>query len=63
MAMVVPMMFLVASWSYALCVNFVPAYKDVVDSFGETEIGINGSDETITKATTSEEKPGVASAV
>lgn len=63
-AMVVPMMFLVASWSYALCVNFVPAYKDVVDSFGETEIGINNrGDENITKETTSEEKAGVSSAV
>ncbi|KFX90378.1 hypothetical protein O988_08234 [Pseudogymnoascus sp. VKM F-3808] len=63
-AMVVPMMFLVASWTYALCVNFVPKYRDVVDSFGETEIGITDhSDEKITNATKSEEKAGVASAV
>ncbi|OBT82121.1 hypothetical protein VE02_09466 [Pseudogymnoascus sp. 03VT05] len=63
-AMVVPMVFLIASWSYALCVNFVPAYKDVVDSFGETEIGITDrGDENITKEATSEEKAGVASAV
>ena len=62
--MVVPMMFLVASWSYALCVNFVSAYKDVVDSFGETEIGITAhSDENIIKEATPEEKAGVASAV
>ncbi|OBT72923.1 hypothetical protein VF21_07784 [Pseudogymnoascus sp. 05NY08] len=62
-AMVVPMVFLIASWSYALCVNFVPAYKDVVDSFGETEIGITDrGDENITKEATSEEKAGVASA-
>ncbi|RCI16973.1 hypothetical protein L249_3210 [Ophiocordyceps polyrhachis-furcata BCC 54312] len=31
MSMMVPMLFLVGSWSYALCVNFVPAYTSVVD--------------------------------
>ncbi|PNS18457.1 hypothetical protein CAC42_6274 [Sphaceloma murrayae] len=39
-AMIVPLMFFVASWSYAICVNFVPAYRDVADSFHETKIGI-----------------------
>ena len=63
-ALVVPMMFLVAAWTYALCVNFVPKYKNVVDSFGETEIGIKDrSDENIIKAMTPKEKAGVASAV
>jgi len=41
-AMVVPMIFFLGAWSYALCVNFVPSYKKVVDSFGETEIGLHG---------------------
>ncbi|PFH60255.1 hypothetical protein XA68_11242 [Ophiocordyceps unilateralis] len=31
MAMMVPMLFLVGSWSYAFCVNFVPAYTSVLD--------------------------------
>ncbi|KAF4549201.1 Hypothetical protein D9617_23g006160 [Elsinoe fawcettii] len=39
-AMIVPLMFFVAAWSYAICVNFVPAYRDVADSFHETKIGI-----------------------
>ncbi|KAF5004746.1 hypothetical protein FDECE_8773 [Fusarium decemcellulare] len=42
MCMVVPMMFFVAAWTYPICVNFVPAYKKVVDSFGETEVGLHG---------------------
>ncbi|KAM0220702.1 hypothetical protein ACHAPA_003875 [Fusarium lateritium] len=41
-AMVVPMMFFVAAWSYPLAVNFVPSYKKVVDVFYETEIGLQG---------------------
>ncbi|CAG8975693.1 hypothetical protein HYALB_00007897, partial [Hymenoscyphus albidus] len=40
LAMVVPLMFFVAAWSYALCVNFVPAYRDIVDSVQTAEIGI-----------------------
>lgn len=39
-AMVVPLMFFVAAWTYPICVNFVPSYRDVADSFHETEIGI-----------------------
>ncbi|ODA78065.1 hypothetical protein RJ55_06668 [Drechmeria coniospora] len=39
-AMVVPMMFFVAAWSYALCVNFVPSYVKVLDSFGQAKIGL-----------------------
>lgn len=41
-AMVVPMAFFVAAWSYALAVNFVPAYRDTADAFTETEIGLRG---------------------
>ncbi|GJN74087.1 l-fucose permease [Purpureocillium lilacinum] len=44
-AMLVPMMFLIAAWTYALCVNFLPSYVKVVDSFGEAEIGMHGHSE------------------
>lgn len=40
LAMVVPMMFFVAAESYAIAVNFVPAYRDVADKFATAEIGI-----------------------
>ncbi|KAJ4152975.1 hypothetical protein LMH87_009490 [Akanthomyces muscarius] len=39
-AMVVPLAFFVAAWSYALCVNVAPPYKRVIDSFNETKVGI-----------------------
>lgn len=43
-AMVVPLMFFVAAWSYALCVNFVPAYRDVADKFSTAEVGVVNSE-------------------
>lgn len=42
-AMSVPLAFFVAAWSYTLCVNFVPAYRDVADKFTTTEIGVVGA--------------------
>ena len=46
LAMVVPLCFFVAAWSYALSVNFVPAYRDVADKFTTAEIGLgNRADE------------------
>jgi FHS family L-fucose permease-like MFS transporter len=39
-AMAVPLAFFIAAWSYPFCVNFVPAYRDVADSFSTTDIGI-----------------------
>ncbi|PSN69394.1 MFS general substrate transporter [Corynespora cassiicola Philippines] len=39
-AMSVPLAFFIAAWSYSICVNFVPAYRDVADKFTTTEIGI-----------------------
>ena len=39
-AMSVPLAFFVAAWSYPICVNFVPAYRDVVDKFTTTKIGV-----------------------
>lgn len=40
-AMVVPVVFFILSWSYAICVNYVPAYRDVADKIGESDIGLN----------------------
>ena len=36
---------MVAAWSYAVCVNFVPGYRDPADKIGAANIGIV-SDET-----------------
>lgn len=48
-AMIVPLMFFLAAWTYAFCVNFVPAYRVPVDMFSETKVGIE---------TTSDEEVG-----
>ena len=40
LAMVVPMCFFIAAWSYALCVNFVPGYRIPADKFSTTAIGL-----------------------
>jgi FHS family L-fucose permease-like MFS transporter len=40
LAMVVPLCFFIAAWSYPFCVNFVPAYRNVADSFSMTDIGL-----------------------
>lgn len=40
-AMSVPLAFFIAAWTYTACVNFVPAYRNVADSFSTTEIGIS----------------------
>lgn len=45
LAMVVPLMFFVAAETYALAVNFVPAYRDVADAFSTTEVGLRGHHE------------------
>ncbi|KAK5997763.1 Glucose/galactose transporter [Cladobotryum mycophilum] len=55
-SMVVPMVFFVVAWSYALCVNFVPAYRDVVDSFGDTDIGTQAHREDEEAADSTDEK-------
>ncbi|KAF2846493.1 MFS general substrate transporter [Plenodomus tracheiphilus IPT5] len=39
-AMTVPLAFFVAACTYPVCVNFVPAYRDVADKFSTAEIGI-----------------------
>ena len=42
-AMSVPLAFFIVAWSYAICVNFVPAYRIPADRLGETKIGVEGS--------------------
>lgn len=47
-AMVVPMCFFVAAWSYAVAVNFWPSYRDCADAFTTTDVGLvprRGDDE------------------
>jgi FHS family L-fucose permease-like MFS transporter len=39
-ALVVPLCFFVAASTYSLAVNFVPQYRNVIDSFRETDIGM-----------------------
>jgi len=44
--MVVPVCFMVLAWTYALCVNFVPAYRNPADKIGAATIGLeHGSGE------------------
>lgn len=44
--MVVPVCFMVAAWTYAVAVNFVPSYRDPADQIGAATIGIeNAGDE------------------
>lgn len=41
-AMIVPVMFFVAAYSYPICVNFVPVYRDAADKVGASSIGLKG---------------------
>ncbi|KAI0163445.1 major facilitator superfamily domain-containing protein [Pestalotiopsis sp. NC0098] len=50
MAMVVPLMFFVAAETYALAVNFIPAYRNPADAFSTTEIGLAGHQDDIENA-------------
>lgn len=61
-AMIVPLIFFVASLSYALAVNFVPAYRDPADAFSTTEIGLNhhAADEESADVVIKEEKASKA---
>lgn len=42
-AMTVPLAFFLAASTYAVAVNFVPAYRDVADKFGDAKIGIENT--------------------
>ncbi|KAI1759084.1 MFS general substrate transporter [Hypoxylon sp. FL1150] len=64
-AMVVPLCFFVAASSYAIAVNFIPAYRDPSDAFSTTEVGLTGhhggvDEETGDIGEASEEKGGHA---
>lgn len=50
-AMVVPVVFFILSWSYALCVNFVPAYRDPADKIGASNIGLEPKKDDVEAAT------------
>jgi FHS family L-fucose permease-like MFS transporter len=39
-AMSVPLGFFILAWSYSLCVNFVPSYRDPADAFAVAKIGL-----------------------
>jgi FHS family L-fucose permease-like MFS transporter len=41
--MVVPVLFFVVAWSYAICVNFVPSYRDPADKIQESGIGVGSA--------------------
>ncbi|KAI1426268.1 glucose/galactose transporter [Xylaria sp. FL1777] len=41
-AMVVPLAFFVGALTYAVAVNFVPAYRNPADAFSTTEVGLMG---------------------
>jgi FHS family L-fucose permease-like MFS transporter len=39
-AMSVPLSFFIAAWTYSLCVNFVPPYRNPADQFSTAKIGL-----------------------
>ncbi|KAJ5406917.1 hypothetical protein N7465_008201 [Penicillium sp. CMV-2018d] len=40
-AFIIPTMFMVVAWTYAIAVNFVPSYTNTVDKIGESDVGID----------------------
>ncbi|KAL1952918.1 hypothetical protein VTO42DRAFT_3952 [Malbranchea cinnamomea] len=42
-AMVVPTIMMVFAWTYAVCVNFVPSYRDPADKIGNSKVGIENA--------------------
>jgi FHS family L-fucose permease-like MFS transporter len=40
LAMVVPLCFFIAAWSYAITINFVPSYRDPADAFTVANLGL-----------------------
>ncbi|KAK6814234.1 hypothetical protein RU639_010113 [Aspergillus parasiticus] len=43
-AMVVPLCFFVAAWTYPICVNFVPSYRNCADAYTAAEVGLRPQD-------------------
>lgn len=58
-AMSVPLAFFVAAWSYALCVNYVPSYRDPADNFLTAKIGLEGAVTGVQDEESGGEKTGV----
>lgn len=58
-AMFVPLVFFVGSFTYAVAVNFVPAYRDTIDAFSDTKVGLkedHSTDEEMKVGTVSQEE-------
>lgn len=60
------MCFFVGAWTYALAVNFIPAYRIPADKFSTTKIGIDNlatvvDEESGTESPRDAEKSGLAS--
>jgi MFS transporter, FHS family, L-fucose permease len=60
LAMVVPLCFFVAAWTYPLAVNFIPWYRDVADAFTETEVGMEGHQSHLKDEEKASEQGGLA---
>jgi MFS transporter, FHS family, L-fucose permease len=58
-AMSVPLGFFIGAWSYALCVNFVPAYRIPTDKLGAAEIGLKNAQRHDVEAMGEPEKGGI----
>ncbi|GLB45275.1 putative major facilitator superfamily protein [Lyophyllum shimeji] len=39
-AMIIPVIFFIIAWTYAVMVNFVPSYRDPADKVGESDLGL-----------------------
>ncbi|KAL4797319.1 major facilitator superfamily domain-containing protein [Aspergillus venezuelensis] len=44
-AFIVPTMFMVLAWTYAVAVNFVPSYRETVDKVGDSTVGLTEGNE------------------
>ena len=45
---------MVVAWTYAVAVNFVPAYKLTVDKVGQSTVGLQNQDIKVEEAETAE---------
>jgi FHS family L-fucose permease-like MFS transporter len=39
--MIIPVVWFLPSWGYAIACNFVPAFRDVIDRVGDSSLGID----------------------
>ena len=52
--MVVPVCFMIAAWTYALCVNFLPSYREPADKIGAATIGIENASQELSEPSNTE---------